>query len=220
MSPDSWSGVLGQRDLLTGAGIRVAMTEVCQSAEAAVTAAARLGHPAVLKVQHRNLSHKSDVGGVAIGLRDAAEVRQAAERLLTLAPGATLLVQQQQYGVELVVGGIRDPGLGPMVMVGFGGVLVELLVDTCFAVAPIDADEATQMWLSLRAAASLTGFRGGAVVDMKSLAALAVAVGDIMLDNPGVTEIDLNPVLAGPNGAVAVDWRIGVRIPPPGGEEP
>ncbi len=204
----SWSGVLGQRDMLTRAGIRVAMTEVCATTAAAVAAADRLGYPAVLKVQHPDLSHKSDVGGVEIGLRDEAAVRQAADRLRALAPSSTVLVQQQHQGVELVVGGVRDPGLGPMVMVGIGGITVELLADTRFAVAPVDAEEATGMWLSLRGAALLTGYRGSAPVDMTSLAALAVSVGDIVLSNPQVTEIDLNPVLAGPDGYVAVDWRV------------
>ncbi len=218
-------GTLGQRELLTRAGIRVVRTEICATAAEAVDAADLLGYPCVLKVQHPALSHKSDVGGVHIGLRDAAGVRQAADRLLAIAAGATVLVQQQLHGLELVVGGIRDPGLGPMVMVGIGGTTVELLDDTCFAVAPIEADEAAAMWLSLRGAALLSGYRGSAVVDMTSLASLVVSVGDLLLANPEVTEIDLNPVMAGPDGCIAVDWRIATdaesaKILPPGGEEP
>ncbi len=220
LSPKSWSAVLGQRDLLAGSGIRVAITEICATAAEAAAAANRLGYPAVLKVQHPELSHKSDVGGVDIGLLDDAAVRRAADRLLAIAPGAAVLVQRHHHGLELVVGGLRDPDLGPMVMVGIGGVTVELLGDTRFAVAPLTAEEATEMWLSLRCAPLLTGYRGSDAVDMTSLASLAVSVGDILLTNPAITEIDLNPVLAGKDGYLAVDWRIGVRILPPGGEEP
>ena len=220
LSSQSESTVLGQRDLLAGSGIRVAITELCATPAQAVAAANRLGYPAVLKVQHPELSHKSDVGGVDIGLPDAAAVRRSADHLLAIAPGAAVLVQQQHHGLELVVGGLRDPDLGPMVMVGIGGVTVELLADTRFAVAPIDADEATEMWLSLRSAALLTGYRGSDAVDMTSLASLAVSVGDLLLTNPAITEIDVNPVLAGKDGYIAVDWRIGTRILPPGGEEP
>jgi acetyltransferase len=205
----------------------VATTEVCATGAAAVDAANRLGYPAVLKVQHPELSHKSDVGGVEVGMPDPAAVAAAAERLLALAPGALVMVQRQHRGLELVVGGIRDPGLGPMVMVGIGGITVELFADTCFAVAPVDAGEATGMWLSLRSAQLLTGYRGSAAVDLTPLAALVVSVGHLLLDNPDVTEVDLNPVMAGPDGYVAVDWRIacasgvtGVKILPPGGEEP
>ena len=212
--------MLGQRDLLTSAGIRVAITELCATPAEAVASASRLGYPAVLKVQHPDLSHKSDVRGVDIGLPDAAAVQLSADRLLAIAPGAAVLVQRQHHGLELVVGGLRDPDLGPMVMVGIGGVTVELLGDTRFAVAPLTAVEATEMWLSLRSAALLTGYRGSEVVDMTSLASLAVSVGDILLTNPAITEIDLNPVLAGKDGYLAVDWRIDVRILPPGGEEP
>ena len=107
VSPDCWSSVLGQRELLAEAGVRVAMTEVCETPAHAVAAADRLGYPVVLKVQHPDLSHKSDVGGVELGdCRMLKRVRLATDRLLALAPGATVLVQQQHQGLELVVGGI------------------------------------------------------------------------------------------------------------------
>ena len=113
--------MIAQRDLLVRSGIHVARTELCATAGDAVAAADRIGYPVVLKVEHPDLSHKSDVGGVRTALTDAAAVADAAADLLALAPGATVIVQQQHHGLELVVGAVRDAGLGPVVMVGFGG---------------------------------------------------------------------------------------------------
>jgi acyl-CoA synthetase (NDP forming) len=206
--PTCPTGVLAQRDLLIRSGIHLARTELCTTADDAVAAADRIGYPAVLKVEHPDLSHKSDVGGVRTSLADAAAVRSAAAELLALAPGATVIVQQQHHGLELVVGAVRDSGLGPVAMVGFGGTALEVDPDARFALAPIDHDDATLLWRSLRKALLLNGIRGASPVDLAGLADLAVAIGDLMLAHPELTEIDLNPVLAGPNGYVAVDWRM------------
>jgi acetyltransferase len=199
---------MAQRDLLARSGIHVARTELCSSADDAVHAADSIGYPVVLKVEHADLSHKSDVGGVRTSLADASAVASAAVELLALAPGATVVVQQQHYGLELVVGAVRDPGLGPVVMVGFGGIWIEVDPDAGFALAPIDHDDATRLWRSLRKALLLRGVRGGPAADLARLADLAVTVGDLLLSHPELTEIDLNPVLAGPDGYVAVDWRM------------
>jgi len=196
------------RDFLAAAGIDVVETVVCADADEAVSAADGFGYPAVLKVIHPALSHKSDVGGVRVGLSDATAVRVAADELLALRPGARVLVQPQAGGVEFVVGGLRDPGFGPVVMVGLGGTAVEVLGDVQFAVAPIDAGYAERMLRSLRGAALLDGVRGAAAVDVAALAGLVVAVGDLLAGVPEIVEIDLNPVLATASGALAVDWRI------------
>jgi acetate---CoA ligase (ADP-forming) len=173
-----------------------------------VAAADRIGYPVVVKVEHADLSHKSDVGGVRTSLADAAAVASAAVELLVLAPGATVIVQRQHHGLELVVGAVRDPGLGPVLMVGFGGIWLEVDPDARFALAPIDHDDGTRLWSSLRKALLLNGIRGVPPVDVAALAALAVTIGDLMLAHPELTEIDLNPILAGPDGYVAVDWRM------------
>jgi len=196
------------RDLLAGAGVPVIETVLCGDAAAAVAAARRLGYPVVLKVDHPDLSHKSDVGGVRLGLVSADAVRSAAADLLALADGAALLVQPQRQGVELVVGGVRDPEFGPVVMAGLGGVLVETRRDIQLAIAPVDAAQAAALLRSLRGAAVLDGLRGGPPVDVGAVAAVITAVGDLMTDNPELSELDLNPVLAGATGCVAVDWRI------------
>jgi acetyltransferase len=206
--PTCPAGVLAQRDLLIRSGVHVARTELCGTADEAVAAADRIGYPVALKVEHPDLSHKSDVGGVRTSLADAAAVASVAAELLALAPGARVIVQQQHRGLELVVGAVRDPGLGPVLMVGFGGTALEVDPDAGFAVVPIDHDEATRLWRSLRKALLLNGIRGAPPVDMAGLAALAVTIGDLMPAHPELTEIDLNPILAGPDGYVAVDWRM------------
>jgi acetyltransferase len=199
------------RDLLAGAGIPVIETVLCGSLEEAAAAARRLGYPAVAKVDHPDLIHKSDAGGVRLGLASAEEVAGAAAELLGLAEGAGVLVQHQHHGVELLVGGIRDPEFGAMVMAGLGGVLAETQHDVQLAVAPVDTGQARAMLSSLRGAAILGGLRGSPPVGLGFVAEIIVAVGDLMAAHPEIAELDLNPVLAGPDGCVAVDWRIGTR---------
>ncbi len=196
------------RELLVAAGVPCVATEPARSAAAAVAAADRLGYPVVCKVEHPELSHKSDVGGVRLGLADAAAVEAAAAQLLALRPGASVLVQASGSGLEIVVGGLRDPAYGPVVMVGLGGVLVEILGDVAFALAPVTAEYAGTMLRTLRGAAVLDGVRGAPAVDVGALAAVVVAVGELIAGVPDIAEIDLNPVLAGPHGVLAVDWRI------------
>ena len=213
-----WSALRGHgllaaedaRALLVEAGIPVIETVRCGRPEEAAAAADRVGYPAVVKVDHPDLTHKSDVGGVRLGLAGADAVRTAAGDLLALADGAAVLVQHQHQGIELLVGGIRDPEFGAMIAAGFGGVLVEAQRDVQLAVAPVDSEQATAMLRALRGAAVLGGLRGRAPVDLGSVAALIAAVSELMADNPEIAELDLNPVLASAGGCTAVDWRIRV----------
>jgi acetyltransferase len=196
------------RELLTAAGIPLAETVVCDSAAAAVAAADRLGYPAVAKVAHPAVTHKTDAGGVRLGLLSSDAVRSAARDLLALADGAAVLVQRQREGIELVIGGVRDPEFGPVVMAGFGGILVEAVRDVQLAVAPLDEVQANALLRSLRGAAVLAGLRGRPPTDLGPVAAVIVAVGDLMAGHPEISELDLNPVLVGAGPPVAVDWRI------------
>jgi acyl-CoA synthetase (NDP forming) len=196
------------RELLAAAGIPLAETVLCDSAAAAAAAADRLGYPAVAKVAHPALTHKTDAGGVRLGLLTADAVRSAARDLLALADGAAVLVQPQREGIELVIGGVRDPEFGPVVMAGFGGVLVEAVRDVQLAVAPLDEVQAAALLRSLRGAAVFTGLRGRPPTDLGPVAAMIVAVGDLMAGHREIAELDLNPVLIGAGPPVAVDWRI------------
>ena len=196
------------RDFLVAHGVPVAETVVCESADAAVDAALRLGLPVVAKVDHPDLLHKSDVGGVRVGLATAAEVRVAAEDLLALAPGARVLVQPQLSGLELVVGGLHDPTLGPIVAFGLGGVLVEVLDDVSFAAAPLSSEAARALVARPRGAVMLDGVRGSRGVDRAAVESLVQAVAFLLATYPDIAELDLNPVLAGPSGVIAVDARL------------
>jgi acyl-CoA synthetase (NDP forming) len=211
-------GLLAQRDLLASWGIRLAPSRRCATAEDVIAAAAAFGYPVVLKVDHPRIQHKSDVGGVRIGIVDAGSARRAAHELLALAPGAAVVVQHQHDGLEVMVGGVRKPEFGELVMVGLGGIGAELIADTRFALAPITPQQADDLWRSLRNAAVLDGFRGRFAVDVDALSGLAALVGDLMVARPDLAEIDLNPVLAGPDGYLAVDWRVFGDFLPSDGE--
>jgi acyl-CoA synthetase (NDP forming) len=204
--------------LLASMGIATVAGSVCTTVDDALSAAADIGVPVVVKVVHPSIAHKSDVRGVRVGLSDPDELRAAAAELLALAPGARLLVQSQASGTEVVVGAIRDPQFGPVVMVGLGGVFVEAIDDVALALAPLGADRARRLLAGLRGASVLRGARGGDPVDIDALAALVSAVGDLIAAVPEIAEIDLNPVLVSAAGAMAVDWRILVENLPSQGE--
>jgi len=196
------------RSLLADAGIPVIRTVRCCSADTAAVAADRLGYPAVVKVDHPELVHKSNAGGVRLNLTSSADVMQAAIEMFALAHEAAVLVQHQHEGVELVVGGVRDPEFGPVVLAGIGGVLVEARRDVQLAIAPVDEAHALVMLQSLRSASIFNGHRGTSAVQLEAVADVIVRVSELMADNPDLVELDLNPVLADETGCVAVDWRI------------
>jgi acyl-CoA synthetase (NDP forming) len=208
------------QSLLADAGIPVIRTVRCCSAETAAVAADRLGYPAVVKVDHPELIHKSDAGGVLLNLMSAADVVLAAQQMLGLAHGAAVLVQHQHEGIELVVGGVLDAEFGPMVLAGLGGLLVETLRDVQLAVAPVDEAQALAMLSSLRGAAVFAGLRGQPAVDLGAVADVIVTVSELVAGHPEIAELDLNPVLADGTGCVAVDWRIRISAPPWAAESP
>ncbi|NUR06213.1 MAG: acetate--CoA ligase family protein, partial [Nocardioidaceae bacterium] len=167
------------------------------------------GFPVVLKALGR--VHKSDGGGVMLGLRDADEARAAYARLRAdLAPPAVSVEQHADTdgGVEVIVGCVRDPRFGPVLMVGLGGVLTEVLTDTVLALAPVTPERARELLLSLRGAAVLDGVRGRTPVDLDALAGLVARVSAVAAAHPEIVELELNPVLAGPSAAVALDARV------------
>ena len=172
----------------------------------ALAGARRVGYPVVLKVNHPQISHKTDVGGIRLNLMNDDAVNDAASTLMRLAPGARLMVQPMSTGVEVVIGGVREPTFGPVVVFGLGGVLVEIIDDVCFAAAPLTAADAAILIRAPRGAAILGGVRGKSPSDVGALAALARAVGDLMAGYPDLLELDLNPVLVGQNGCAAADF--------------
>jgi len=195
-------------EALRGFGLDIAPATVCTTAEQAEASVTHL--PAVVKVARS--AHRSDSGGVRLGLTDTAAVRAAAVDLL--AQTDAVLVSPQLAGVEVVIGALRDPSFGPMVMVGLGGIWVEVLDDVAFAMAPLTRAEALDLIAGLRALPLLTGGRGTESVDLNALADAVVAAGNALISIPDADSLDLNPVLVSPSGAVAVDWKISARSEP------
>ncbi|MEU5271292.1 acetate--CoA ligase family protein [Streptomyces hygroscopicus] len=205
-------------------GIPTPAEGLAESADDAVALADRIGFPVVLKIVSPDILHKTDAGGVRVGLTSCAEVRGAFTAIVAnaraYAPQARIQgVQVQQMvpdgGQEVIVGAVTDPTFGKVVAFGLGGVLVEVLKDITFRLAPASQDEALSMLDGIRAAEVLRGVRGGAAVDRGALADLIVRVSRLVTDFPEIAEVDLNPVFATPSGVLAADVRLLVGAPPP-----
>jgi acetyltransferase len=159
------------------------------------------------------------VGGVALGLHGDAIVREAATSLLDLGVRLGLTVRgvlvepMARSGLELIVGLRRDPQFGPVVLVGFGGTLTEVLDDVAIRLAPLRLDAALQMLEDLRVARLLDGIRGGPPADRAAIASMLVGLAQLGVDRPDVLEVDLNPVLVSADGALAVDALVVVERP-------
>jgi acyl-CoA synthetase (NDP forming) len=199
---------------LVAAGVPLVDCRLAATAVEAASAAKALGFPVALKIESPDILHKFDVGGVALGLEDVDAVAEAAEAMLAsvakTAPKAKLdgflLQPMSKPATEMVIGMRRDPVFGPVVMVGLGGVFIEVLKDVSFARAPLSKQDAKFMLERLAGRAMLEGQRGRSAPDLDALAAALVAVGDFALANPDVVELDLNPVFADKDGVRAVDW--------------
>jgi acetyltransferase len=195
--------------------IPVAEWRMADDAPSAVDAASQIGYPVVVKIDTAAASHKSDVGGVAVNLADAAAVSAAVkgmqERLAHLAPLRFLVQRHIAGGQELIVGATRSGELGHVLMFGLGGVHVEVLKDVVFALAPVSAPQANSMLASIRGAKLLDAVRGRPPVDKAALAELIERVSTLLADLPAIDELDLNPVLAFERGVCAVDGRVRIR---------
>jgi acyl-CoA synthetase (NDP forming) len=203
------AGYFESRELLADGGVAFAPARRAASVDAARTAAANLGYPVVLKAL--GLLHKSDAGGVALGLADDAAVAATAadmhERLAPVGYSVETMVPTEG-GVELIVGARRDPRFGVLVLVGLGGIYAELLHDVRLALAPAGVDELEELLLSLRGAGVLTGARGRTPVDVRAAAEAAAALSRVAAAHPEIAEIEINPLLVTPSGAVGLDARV------------
>jgi acetyltransferase len=209
-------GILEGAPLLAAYGIDVVPARLARSPDEAAALARALGTPVALKIVSPDISHKSDVGGVVLGLASPDAVADAAGRMLEqvarLRPVARLdgvLVQAMAGGdaAELLLGMVRDPQFGPLVVVGFGGIFVELLGDTATRLAPVEPAEARAMLQELRLAPALHGARGRPAADVEALAAVVSRFSRIAGDVPDLVELEINPLLATAAGARALDVR-------------
>lgn len=204
------------KQLLGAAGIPVVEARLAKTRDEAIAVARELGYPVALKVVSAQISHKSDVGGVKLGLATAEDVGQAFDAIMQAArkanPGATIdgvsVQRMAEPGVEVIVGMTTDPQFGPVLMFGLGGVLVEVLKDVAFRVVPITKRDARQMIHDIQGFPILEGHRGQAPADLEALEGLLLKLSEFIEGHPEVAELDLNPIFAYPKGAVAVDARI------------
>jgi acetyltransferase len=201
--------------LCTAYGVPVAKWAVADDVKGATSAAEVLGFPVAVKVLSAQASHKSDVGGVALDLRDTEAVERESHRILTGVPRSQLMVQRMiEGGVEVILGCKRDPSFGPVVMFGLGGVTVEVFEDVAFRVAPLSRSDAEEMVAEVRGSQLLDGVRGAAPADRVALVDALLAVSRLAVENPKIAELDINPLLVLEQGVVAVDARAVVAGPP------
>jgi succinyl-CoA synthetase beta subunit len=200
--------------VLESLGLPVAPMTPAADVDSAVAAAEAMGYPVVLKLDAPGLAHKSDAGGVRLSLVDAETVRAAALELLSAplpdADGRRGITVQRHIppGLELIAGVRRDPQFGPVVLVGFGGILAEALDDVAIRLAPVRLADVREMLSSLRAARLLAGFRGSPAVDLDAVADLVVHLAVAAVGRPDWLEVDLNPIIVGAEGPMIVDALI------------
>jgi len=200
-------GYWESRDLLASAGIEFLSARRVGGVDEARAAAAELGYPVVVKAL--GLLHKSDAGGVALGIENEQALEESLARLATLSAEGYSVERMAPVGegVELIAGSIQDARFGPVVLVGVGGVYAELLNDTAVALAPVDATQAEELIRSLRGSAILVGARGRPPVDVAAAGEAVAALSRLAASRPDLGEIEINPLLVTPDGALALDAR-------------
>mgnify|MGYP003351163768 CR=1 FL=1 len=208
---------LAGKNLLASFGVSVPRSVIAKDANSAAAAVAGLKPPFALKIMSPDILHKSDAGGVKIGLKSGAEVAQAIETMAALPAIKSarvegfLVEEMAPAGQEIVVGAVRDPDFGPMVMVGLGGIFVEVLADVAFRVCPITKLDAEEMLDELKGAAILKGARGRKAVSREAIVDVLLKVGGenglLLKHADDFKEADINPLIVSETSAVAVDAR-------------
>jgi acyl-CoA synthetase (NDP forming) len=204
------------KDLLRSLGIPTTEMKLATSKEEAVALSRKIGYPCVLKVSSPDITHKSDAGGVKVGLKSEEDVAEAYDAIMSSCrakfPNAAIegvtVQNMARPGLEVIVGMATDPQFGPVMMFGLGGVWVELLKDVSFKIVPLTKYDAKSAIREIRAAPLLDGFRGSDPVDTSALEDILMRVSDFVSKTPEVKEMDLNPIFAYSKGAMAVDARV------------
>ena len=197
-------------------GIPVTMFKLAKNEAEAVKFAEKIGYPIVLKIVSPDIIHKSDVGGVIVGLKTAKDVRNAYKQILEKvkkhkvdAKIVGVLVQEMAPpSTEVIVGAIKDLQFGPAVMFGLGGIFVEVLKDVTFRIAPITEDEAREMISEVKAYPLLKGYRNQPPADVKIIVQILLNTSRLVMEHQEIKELDLNPIMVYKKGAKTVDARI------------
>jgi acyl-CoA synthetase (NDP forming) len=204
------------KDILEEAGIPTARARLSSSADEAAAVAQEMGFPVALKVVSPDITHKSDVGGVKLNVGSATEAKAAFEEIVAAAkkaqPDARIdgvsVQKMARPGIEVIMGMSQDAQFGPVLMFGLGGVLVEVLKDVSFRLVPITPRDARQMVQDIKGRPLLEGYRGQEPADVAALEKLLLRLSDFVEAHPEIAELDLNPIFAYKDGAVAVDARV------------
>ena len=208
-----WLDAAQSAELLEGWGIPL-LGCAAHSAAEVVDCATRVGFPVAVKVTDPGVVHKTELGLVRTGLRTRAQVRQAYRDFRAVVGHAPeVLVQPMVSGTEIALGLVRDPSMGPLVMVASGGVATDVWDDRVFLVPPVSPAEATRAIGSLRISRLLAGFRGAPAGDLAGLTDLVTALGRLAVDVPELAELDLNPVMVSADGCVVVDAKVRLATP-------
>ena len=204
------------KELLKQVGIDVVDTRLATSKEEATAISQELGFPVALKIASADVVHKSDAGGVKLDLKTAKQVGKAYDDIMKAIkkeyPQAKIqgvsVQKMARPGVEVIIGMSQDAQFGPVLMFGLGGILVEILKDVSFRIVPLVKRDAREMIREIKGYPLLEGYRGSEPVDVSNLEELILKVSDFVEQNPEVKELDLNPIFAYKDGAVAVDARV------------
>jgi acetate---CoA ligase (ADP-forming) subunit beta len=204
------------KELLQKAGIPVVETRLARTKKEALSISRELGFPVAMKIISPDISHKSDIGGVMLGLNSLTRVGNAYNEIISSVqqkmPQARIkgvsVQKMARPGVELIIGMNQDPQFGPVLMFGLGGILVEVLKDVSFRLVPITLRDAAEMVREIKGFALLQGYRGQEPVNIPNLEELLVKVSNFIEKNPQIKELDLNPLFAYKDSIIAVDARI------------
>jgi len=217
------------RDIQVASGLHIPHSRLAPRPDEAVKIASQIGYPVVLKIASPDILHKTDVGGVKVGLDNPNDVRDAYElmtyRAQRYVPEARLWGCQVQEmvpagGLEILVGMNRDPQFGPLVTFGLGGIYVETLKDVTFRIAPFSSQDAENMLREIRTHALLDGVRGQPAVDKSAIIETLLRIGQLVQDFPEIVELDINPLIVYPEeqGAISIDMRLVLSREPGTGE--
>lgn len=207
---------LESKDILREAGIPVVDSYSARSKTEAIRVARDIGFPVVLKILSKNVVHKSDVGGVAVGIRNPRQVGESYEAIMSSVikndPGADIqgvsVQRMADPGVEVIIGASTDPQFGHVIMFGIGGTLVEILQDVSLRLVPLTPRDAKEMVREIKSIRLLQGYRGAEPSDLVKLEEAILSLSEFLESHPEVREVDMNPVFCYPKGILAVDARI------------
>ena len=202
--------------ILKQVGISVVETKLAKNQKEAVSLSRKMGFPLVLKIISPDVIHKSDSGGVKLSIKNVAELKKAYAEIIGAVrrqyPNALIqgvsVQKMVRPGTEVIVGTSKDPQFGPVIMFGLGGIFVEVLKDVSFRIIPVDRKDAHEMIEEIKGYSLLQGYRGKEPANISALAEIILKISNLIEENPQIKELELNPIIAYGDSAVAVDARI------------